>query len=228
MSIVLTRDQVRRVDQLAVERYAMSGLVLMENAGRNAAEIIDREFGPGGRAVIFCGPGNNGGDGCVIARHLLNRGWNLRLVMTGTSDKRASDTATNLEILEAMEAEIILAEDADAQKQASSSIQRDEIVVDALLGTGVTGAVRSPTDQLIDAINARVKRATVAVDLPSGLDCDEGTVTNTAIKADLTVTFVAVKKGLEVADAGIYVGRVETADIGAPARLVEAIAAGRA
>lgn len=228
MSIVFSRDQVRRVDRLAIERFGMTGLVLMENAGRNAADIIDRAYGPGGCAHIFCGTGNNGGDGCVIARHLLNRHWDVTLVMTGPRDRMTHDTDANYCILEAMKARLILAEDAEAQIRAVEAIGADAVLIDALLGTGFTGSVRTPTDRLIDAINDRSKRATVAVDVPSGLDCDTGLVGNTAIRADLTITFVAAKSGFAEPGAGEYLGRVEVADIGAPRMLVDEIAVGDA
>lgn len=228
MPIVLSRDQVRRVDRLAIEQFGMTGLVLMENAGRNAAEIIDRAYGPEECAHIFCGTGNNGGDGCVIARHLLNRRWDVTLVMTGPRDRMTHDTNANYHILEAMNARLVSAEDAAAQSRAVEAIGADAVVIDALLGTGFTGSVRTPADRLIDAVNERPKRATVAIDVPSGLDCDTGLVGNTAIRADLTITFVAAKRGFAQPEAGAYLGRVEVADIGAPRTLVDEIAAGDA
>ena len=161
MSIVLSRDQVRRVDQLAVERYGMTGLVLMENAGRHAAEIIDRAYGPSGRVVIFCGTGNNGGDGCVIARHLVNRGWTVRLVMTGPRDKQTHDTSVNFGIIEAMGVDMSVTEDAASQQAAVRSVTANDVLVDALLGTGFGGEVRSPTAELIRALNDAPRRGVI-------------------------------------------------------------------
>jgi len=224
MFTILTRAQVRRVDQLAVERYGISGPVLMENAGRNATEIIRRVYGEVGRAVIFCGTGNNGGDGCVMARHLHNAGWTVWLMMTGEEDRMTADTLGNYRIVKAMPINPAIAADAANQQAFIRSIQGDEIVIDALLGTGFHGEVRSPTDALIDAVNATRKRAVVAVDVPSGLDCDTGEPSNATIRADLTVTFVANKLGFTAEAAAPYVGRVEVADIGAPRELVEEIA----
>ena len=224
MSTILTRAQVRRVDQLAIERYGISGPVLMENAGRNATEIIRRVYGEVGRAVIFCGPGNNGGDGCVMARHLHNAGWTVWLMMTGDEDRMTPDTLGNYRIVKAMPINPTIAADAAGQQAFVRSIRGDEIVVDALLGTGFRGEVRSPTNELIEAVNAKRMRAVVAVDVPSGLDCDTGEPSNATIRADLTVTFVANKKGFTTEAAAPYVGRVEVADIGAPRELVEEIA----
>lgn len=224
MSIVLTRNQVRRVDQLAVERYGISGLVLMENAGRNAAAIIDHEYGPRGRAVIFCGTGNNGGDGCVIARHLVNRDWVVRLVMTGPREKQTPDTSANFGIIEAMGVEIVFAEEANAHAAAVRSVTADDVVIDALLGTGFCGEVRSPTAELILALNAAEKRCVVAIDVPSGLDCDSGSASKSTIQADSTITFVARKRGFETPGSDRFLGRVEVADIGAPHQLIADIA----
>ncbi len=222
---VLTRDQIRRVDRLAVERYAIPGLVLMENAGRNAAAIIRDTYGQVGRAFICCGPGNNGGDGCVIARHLHNAGWSVRLMITADASRMTHDTTANFAIVDAMTIETHVLPDWKDQRAAVESIRDDEIVVDALLGTGFRGEVRSPTAELIEAINASSRRALVAVDVPSGLDCQSGVPSNATIRADLTVTFVASKAGFTVAAAAPYVGRLEVADIGSPRELIEEIIA---
>ena len=224
MSTTLTRAQVRRVDQLAVERYGMTGLVLMENAGRNAAAIIRRVLGEVGRAAIICGPGNNGGDGCVIARHLHNSGWSVWLTVTADEDRMTPDTLANFKIVRAMQLDPTIASDAASQQAFVRAVSGDEIVVDALLGTGFRGEVRSPTSELIDMINTKRTRGVVAVDVPSGLDCDSGQPSNATIRADLTVTFVAGKRGFSSESAEPYVGRVEIADIGAPRELIAEVA----
>ncbi len=227
MNSCITREQVRRVDRLAIERYGIAGLVLMENAGRNAAAIIRDTYGPAGKAWICCGPGNNGGDGFVIARHLHNAGWSIRLVLAGDPSRMTPDTRANCAIVQAMKLDVSTAQSGETQRALAGSISHDEIVVDALLGTGFHGDVRSPTAELIDTINAAAKRALVAIDVPSGLDCDTGLPSNATIHAELTITFVAAKAGFAAASAGPYVGRVEVADIGAPRELIdEVLAAG--
>jgi NAD(P)H-hydrate epimerase len=226
MNITLIREQVRKVDELAIHRYGIAGLVLMENAGRNAAAVIDRAYGPNGRAFIFCGTGNNGGDGCVIARHLHNAGWSVRVVLAGDVSRMTPDASANYRIIEAMRLAPIFVVDAVTQQAAASSITPQEIVIDALLGTGFSGEVRSPFAELIHAINAASKRAVVAVDLPSGLDCDTGTPGRSTIRADLTITFVARKRGFDSQEAVPYLGRIEVADIGAPRELLAEVAAG--
>jgi NAD(P)H-hydrate epimerase len=221
----LTREQVRRVDCLAIERYHMTGLVLMENAGRRAAELIDASFGPAGRVLIVCGAGNNGGDGCVIARHLHNRGWLARVVVAGEAAKMSDNMQANFRIAEAMGLVQLVSTDPTALAAAVAQADGATVIIDALLGTGFAGAVRPPMDRVIAAINAAPRRAVVAVDIPSGMDCDtgEGAV---VIRAELTVTFVAEKAGFATPSARSLLGRVEVADIGAPRELIAAIAAG--
>jgi NAD(P)H-hydrate epimerase len=210
----LTRKQVRRVDQLAVTEYGFSGLVLMENAGGNAATIIDRIYGPHRQAFIICGPGNNGGDGCVIARHLHNAEWRVRVLMAGDVAHMTAETRANYRILEAMGLRPRIVPDAPAQRKALSTIQPDEVIVDALLGTG-----------LIATVNASTKRAAVSIDVPSGFDCDAGPVGHAIVRADLTITFVARKVGFSTVGATAFLGRVEVVDIGVPRELITRVAA---
>lgn len=225
MVTILTRDQIRRVDHLAINKYGISGPVLMENAGRNAAMVIRESYGPTGSAFICCGVGNNGGDGCVIARHLHNVGWSVRVMMTDVPTRMTPDTKANFRIVEAMGLEPTIAPQEDAQLAAVQSLKPDDVVVDALLGTGFRGEVRSPTAELIGAINAAGKRAVIGIDVPSGLDCDTGEPSNATIRADVTVTFAANKIGLTKPAAAPYVGRVCVADIGAPPELIAEVAA---
>ena len=224
MSIVLTREQVRSVDKAAIERYHIAGIVLMENAGRNAAALIRNIFGEKGGALICCGAGNNGGDGCVIARHLHNAGWHVRLLVTGDVSRMTPDMRANHAIVDAMGLESTVAPDADRQRHVVQSIHADEVLIDCLLGTGFRGKVRSPTAELIETMNTVGKRAMVAIDVPSGLDCDTGAPSNATIRADLTITFVAAKTGFTRQTAAPFVGQVEVADIGVPRELVAEIA----
>lgn len=217
---VLTRDQVRRVDHLAIHRVGVAGIVLMENAGRGAADLIREAYGDGGSAAIICGSGNNGGDGFVVARHLHNAGWAVRIMVTAACQKMTPDTLVNFKIVESMGLAPIMADDLAAQAAFLSAIEPNDVVVDALLGTGFTGAVRSPAAELIQSVNRIAKRAVVALDIPSGLDCDTGEPSNATVRADLTVTFVAAKPGLIAPQAAPYVGRLEVADIGAPRELI--------
>jgi len=217
--LVLSRAQVRRVDELAVSRYKMPSLILMENAGRNAAAIIRSEFPEARRVSILCGTGNNGGDGFVIARHLSNAGWHPGVLLVGSRAKLTEDARTNLTIAEAMGIAIGECDATFDPAALASQLEAADLIVDALLGTGFSGEVRSPMAEVIEIVNALPFQDVVAVDVPSGLDGDTGMPCNATIRADLTVTFVARKKGFLQESAVPCVGRVEVADIGAPRAL---------
>ena len=225
---VLNREQVRRVDRLAIERYGMTGLVLMENAGRGAAELIAglglANGDPRRPIVIGCGPGNNGGDGLVIARHLDNCGLAVRLLLFGDVAKLTPDAKANYEIarlaglpIEAFAAPL-------DPTQLAASLSGATCLVDALLGTGSHGEPRPPFDRVIETFNAHGVPI-VAIDVPSGLDCDTGAAASRTIRAVHTITFVAAKPGFLVPEAAPYVGRLHVVDIGVPRALLAEISA---
>jgi len=218
-SFALTREQVRQVDRRAIEEYGMSGLVLMENAGRGIAENM-LALGVSGLVAICCGKGNNGGDGFVIARHLDNRGKQVRVLLFANPADLRGDAAANWRILEKSNVECgLFGKDVTAD-QVKPWLAEADWIVDALLGTGATGDPQPPFRAAIEAINAAVKKV-MAVDLPSGLDCDTGFASPTTIVADHTCTFVAVKPGFLLPGAERFTGRVHVIDIGVPRRLVK-------
>ena len=214
----MSRDQVRSVDRWAIEEIGLPGIALMENAGRSCAEfIMDRlSHATGRRICIFCGTGNNGGDGYVIARHLRNASHTVCVVLCGDREKVRGDARTNLNVLGALGEDIRCLDPghADVPDLVASLAQGADMVVDALFGTGLQGPLREDCRTLVEAINA-LDVPILAVDIPSGLDCDTGRPLGAAVRADWTVTFVAVKKGfLACSDAGEYTGEVHVASIG--------------
>jgi NAD(P)H-hydrate epimerase len=213
----MTRQQVRAVDAWAINELSISPVVLMENAGRGCTDIICERFAiaRGTKAAIFCGTGNNGGDGYVIARHLANAGAEPNVVICGPKDKIAGDALINLKIIEQMG---IAVDVLDMKGEAIAERVRQlapgcEIAVDAIFGTGLTGQLRPAYIELIEAIN-ELGVQIAAVDIPSGLDCDLGTPLPTAIKAAVTITFVALKKGFTVPTAGQYTSEIYITSIG--------------
>ena len=225
--LVMTRDEVRAFDDKAINTLGVPSIVLMENAGRGCAEVV---AGMGETheslktAGIFCGTGNNGGDGFVIGRQLLNWGLAVQFVICGDKDKISGDALTNLNILENIGTDIKLIDTkgSDTSDQVESIITAGnfDVVVDAIFGTGLSGDIRSGYAEVITAINS-VEVPIVAVDIPSGLDCDTGLPLDgpdgqpLAVKADTTVTFVAVKKGFyECKASADYTGEVFVASIG--------------
>lgn len=223
--IVLTRDQVREVDRRAIEDYGIPGIVLMENAARNAAEVIRGISPPDARVAIVCGRGNNGGDGFAIARHLFNCGVRTELFLTCDPRQLRGDAATNHDIVQKMKLPSHRFDTAEHIETTKSLLETAGVIVDAILGTGFTGEVRSPYDAAINAINDTAGATVVAIDVPSGLDCDTGKPSNAVIRADVTVTFVAKKAGFDTPGAARYTGRVHVADIGAPRTLLQDVLA---
>lgn len=228
-NLVLTRQQVRRVDQLAVEQLGFASIVLMENAGRNVAEQVlellrqRRVTRSSARVAVVCGGGNNGGDGYVVARHVHNAGVAVTICLVKDPAALTGDAMTNHLIAARMGLPMQMARDASELANASGNWDVTHVIVDALLGTGFAGTLRPPMAAVIDRINAagRWEASVVAVDLPSGLDCDTGQPSDPTIRADLTVTFVAPKVGFDRPRAREHLGRVVVADIGTPAALIE-------
>jgi NAD(P)H-hydrate epimerase len=217
----LTRSQVRRVDRVAIERFGMSGLVLMENAGREAArEIADRY--PNANACILCGKGNNAGDGYVIARHLQfaqatsgGVSGSVRIISLVDTTELAGDAAVNHCIAQLAGIPIATV----AIEQLSGAVGSPDLIVDCLLGTGAEGDPREPFATAIRLANAATA-SRVAIDLPSGLDCDSGFTADPTLRADLTLTFVAPKVGFAAQSARLVLGEVVVLPIGVPLRLL--------
>ena len=217
----LTRRWVREVDRRAIDEYGMSGLVLMENAARNAVDVL-MNLGCRGPVAIVCGKGNNAGDGFAMARHLQNRGVPVKVLLAGDPQKLQGDAAANYRIVEKSRLPIVGLEPLD-EAVLRSELEGCQWVVDALLGTGSTGAPRPPMDKIISHLNHTTGARKLAIDLPSGLDCDTGVAGNPTFEANHTVTFVAAKPGLLVEEARGFVGQLHVVDIGAPRTLVEEI-----
>jgi len=219
--ITLSREQSRLVDRLAAEEFGLSGLVLMENAGRGVAEVLCG-LGIAGPVVICCGKGNNAGDGFVIARHLDLRGHAVRVLIWAEPAELTGDAEVNFQILKKTTVPIeVFGNRCDPQRLAEFLTDATWIV-DALLGTGARGEPRPPLDAVIDQLNA-VPPPKLAVDLPSGLDCDTGIAARHTIRAAETCTFVSAKPGFFVPGAKQNVGRLHVLDIGAPRQVIERI-----
>ena len=212
-----TRDEIRAFDRWAIETLGLPGIVLMENAGRQIAEAARAMLA--GRAkprvVILAGPGNNGGDGFVVARHLAMAGIRAEVALLAPREKIVGDADTNLRILEAMGFQIrVLAGAARAMVGALRPLLAEaDLVVDGLLGTGTRGEIREPYASAIGAVND-ARRPVLAIDNPSGLDPDTGKPLGPTVRATKTVTLAAVKVGFRKPGAAEYTGEVVLADIG--------------
>ncbi len=207
-----------------MDDYGISGLVLMENAGRGAVDVLER-LGIAGPVIILCGKGNNAGDGFVIARHLEIRGHECRVLLLCPADELRGDAAANYAILAKSDVPIVELASADNATALHSALDRHgagaDWILDAMLGTGVHGEPRPPFDTAIYWINTReAKTRALAVDVPSGLDCDTGRPATHTVRADHTCTFAAMKLGFTQPGAAIYTGQVHVCDIGTPPALL--------
>jgi NAD(P)H-hydrate epimerase len=220
----LTRADVREFDRRAIDGFGVPNLVLMENAGRGAAELLARLNPDRKPVVVLCGPGNNGGDGFVVARHLDARGWPVDVQVIAKTNRQAGDADVNFDILFASGIPFTQHHpdhfDARQREFVGQRVRSAGWVVDALFGTGLSRALAAPYDEVVTQVNAS-GNPVLALDIPSGLDCDTGEPLGPTVRAAHTATFVAPKRGFLNPAARDWTGEVHVIDIGAPRALVE-------
>ncbi|HEY7089665.1 MAG TPA: NAD(P)H-hydrate epimerase [Tepidisphaeraceae bacterium] len=211
----LTRSQVREVDRLAIEQYHIPGIVLMENAAKALTDAaVNMLSSSGKRVLIVCGSGNNGGDGFAAARMLHER-FSVEIAFTDDPLKITGDAATNM----ARVLQLKLATSPATHAQIRRA--KCDLIIDAIFGTGLSSPPRAAAAEIIDAMNTR-DIPILAVDLPSGLDCDKGIPLGpSCIRAAKTVTFVAEKAGFANPESKQYTGEVIVGDIGVPKELID-------
>ena len=225
---VLTAAQMRDVDRLTTERYAVPSLLLMENAAARSAEAIERELGSlANRFVkVVCGKGNNGGDGAAVARQLWTRGAVVDVVLLGRVEATSGDARTNFEAARALAgsgARLSFREvETSEALWEDVGVREPDLYVDAIFGTGLARPAEGLHAEAIEMLNARTSARLVALDLPSGLPSDTPEPVGPHVRADLTVTFTAPKPACVLPPAVFACGRVEVGHIGTPDDLVEA------
>lgn len=211
----LSRQELRSLDEAAAELFGVPTLLLMENAGRNAAEWLSGQLRPGGLVAILCGGGNNGGDGGVVARHLDAWDIPVEVAWIAERDRLSPDASAQATILERSGIQQHFAFQPEEIEALVPLLERADWIVDALLGTGLSRPVTGVMESAIGKINASGKQI-LALDLPSGLDADTGQPLGPAVRATATITFAAPKLGFLQPGASTYTGEVRVADIGAP------------
>ncbi len=222
----LSRDEVRELDRRAINEFGVPGVVLMENAGRGCAELLMRLNPERKPVVILCGPGNNGGDGFVIARHLDNAGWPVDVRLFAKNNGLSGDAALNFEIVTDSDIQFTQNDPAYFSDPVlygqflDLSFNRAVWIVDALFGSGLSRLLAAPFDELVAIVNASGKPV-LAIDIPSGLDCDTGEPLGPTVKATHTATFVAHKRGFLNPASQAWTGKLHVIDIGAPRVLVD-------
>lgn len=227
----LTTAEMREYDRLAIHELGLPGVVLMENAGAGAASIALTLLAPhvGARVLVACGPGQNGGDGWVVARRLVNAGCEVHVATTVGIEALRGDSAVHAHIAIAMGIahEVV---DESAHARWRRELVHADLVVDALLGTGAQGLPRGAVRLTIEAIVARTAEPRapriLALDLPSGLDADTGRRLGVCVRADATATFAAPKTGFDGPGALEHLGTVHVVDLGVPPALLDRVRRG--
>ncbi len=218
---VSTAFEMRNIDRVCMEEIGLPGIALMENAGSSIAiAALEMLRESNGKSVsVVAGRGNNGGDGFVVARHLANYGVRVKVFLLAEKEKISGDAKTNLEVLERIDLSPKEITSEEELEQIRSSLVHSDLIIDALLGTGIKGEVRGLFAPAIKLIN-EMPRPVLSVDIPSGLDTDRGSPLGVCVKADRTVTLGLPKRGLVVYPGASYVGKLSIAHIGIPAKLL--------
>jgi NAD(P)H-hydrate epimerase len=227
----LTAEQMREVDRLTTERCGITSLMLMENAANSVLAAIDEIFGDainGKKILIFCGKGNNGGDGAALARMLARSEASVTVCLLGSVADTKGDARVNFErlteIIKRGRLNAVIIEDKDIAKWPEIAISEFDMVVDAVFGTGLTrsveGRLKEFVEHLASAKSQAKKTAFLSIDIPSGLDCDQGEPVGSHVVADHTVTFTAPKPANILASAYRHTGKLHVANIGSPPELV--------
>lgn len=203
---LLSTSEMKLAEKYAIDNIGVPSIVLMENAAKNAADVILNEEPKS--VVVFAGKGNNGGDGLAIARHLISHNIETKIIFIGNEDKATADCKTNLNILKNYKADIEYGFN-------STDISQYDIVVDALIGTGLSRKLSDEYIEIVEFINNSRKK-TIAVDCPTGINSDTGEDYGIAVNADITVTFHRPKIGLMLYPAYSHCGKIVVKDIGIP------------
>ena len=219
---LLTGEEMRRLDAAAIADYGIPSAVLMENAGLALLLAAEEMLGSvsGRKIIIFAGGGNNGGDGLVLARQLYNRGANVRVFLAAAADDLAGDTLLNWRILTAMGLDMQEISDKRQLNTLRIAVANADLLVDALLGTGLHGEVEGIRLSIIQLLNECL-RPVLSCDIPSGLCAQSGLPLGDAVRADRTVTLAFCKLGLALPQAAPYIGKLTVADISLPLGIAE-------
>lgn len=213
----ISSEQMYRIEDNGYSFFGMKKLLMMENAGHGLADFIVSEKGPsfaGKKIISFCGTGNNGGDGMVASRHLSSqKGVEVIIVLLGdVKNMKTEETLVNWSIVQKMKSIKILL-GPNVLELVKNIVSESDIIIDGIFGTGIKGEIREPFSSAIELINAS-KKYVVSVDIPSGLDPNDGSFHEKCVRADATVTFHRIKKGLTMNKE--YVGKLHLEKIGIP------------
>jgi NAD(P)H-hydrate epimerase len=213
---IVTGLEMRKIDEAAEKKFGIPSIILMENAGVGVCNVIEEYFPTLSdlNVLIICGKGNNGGDGFVVSRHLINNGANVLVVLLGAKKELKGDAKTNFQILERSAIKVIEISRISQLKRIATNLNPD-VVVDAIFGTGFSGQPKGLYAEAIKFIN-QLSAFIIAVDISSGVNADDGSVQGDAVMADATVTMELVKRGHVLFPGRSFSGDIWIADIGIP------------
>ena len=220
--IRLEAQHLKALDKKAQDDYGIPGLILMENAGLRAFEVAFKllKKRKSKSVFMFCGPGNNGGDGFVVARHLLNHNVKVRVFLLSASDKIKGDALINYRILKKLGAQIITLPSISYLRNAAVTLNKAGLIIDAIFGIGLNKEIVGFIEEVIGEVN-KAGVPVLSLDVPSGLCATTGKVFGCCIRAHTTVTFGVSKKGFYKADGPGKVGKLIVADISLPRDLLK-------
>lgn len=216
---LVTSKQIQEIDLIAVKHYKIPSLKLMENAGRAVADIIKERTVPKDSILIIVGRGNNGGDGLVAGRYLIEAGYKVAFALMSAPDELSPDAKTNWGKLKSYSAKVIFLNETSNLREFKEALHDSDYVIDAILGTGLNSEVRGLYSKVIDEINMST-RPVISVDIPSDLSADTGSPLGNAIFARLTVTFGLPKIGHVIPPGPEHVKELKVVNIGFPEDLI--------
>ncbi len=221
---LVTADEMREMDNQTIESFGLLGQILMENAGRGAARILLNAFDglTGLRVGVVAGRGNNGGDGFVIARYLKQKHIPVSVYLLARPDSVQGDAATNLKLLRPLAVPVIEITDSEFFKKRQSEMEKIDIWVDAILGTGLKSEVKGFFKEIIEFLN-KTHKPIFSVDIPSGLNSDTGQPCGACVCAHMTATFAFPKIGHIMHPGATYTGELEIVDIGIPPHIADSV-----
>lgn len=215
----VTSSEMKAIDELCIKAIGIPGIVLMENAALKVIKHIDSKYN---NFTIVCGVGNNGGDGLAVARHLIVEDKNVDIFVLGNLDKASKDFTTNYNILINLGVEIQQITREEDLKRISKSLDNSQMTIDSIFGTGLTRNVEGLFAKTIEIMNEKSKYI-ISVDIPSGLNADNGEILNKCIKANKTITLQLPKIGLSTFNGKLNSGEVIVETIGMPKIAIEKI-----
>lgn len=217
-----TSSQIQRIDRIAIQDFKIPSLKLMETAGRKSSRIIIKSLKPKDRVAIFCGKGNNGGDGLVVSRHLLKHNIKTSVFLIGKRTDLKPDASANYRRFIQAGGKVREVTDLGLLRNVKSALKDCNLIVDAIFGVGLKGKLSKFYISIIDLLN-RTQKPIVAIDVPSGLDATTGRKLGNCITAYQTITFSLAKKGFFRNQGPACCGKIKVIDIGIPAALLKRV-----